>query len=211
MSDGLSATRLRKLKDPPLTAAQFRSYRQFLPIPEDGKWPAELGEWFAEIIRLRGLEPSIARRVVRFRGTLGYRVPAEILRQAMRQMVPNIQRRAEKMRRIHDATIRGDTKALHLHGRAGSFHDFRVPAVRQWLSLLTNASAEQFERITEWKNYWADMLEVVMRDSPHAVSDIPLEERVVLMTIRDLAIAEYLAPREAQQRAAEVAAEDALV
>jgi len=121
----------------------------------------------------------------------GYEVPPEALRAAMLDVLPTIFRPGEAIYRLHAA-------ALYLAERYGhpffivprkpkDAYPFNPPPVQEWASILTHADATQ---IAERRSIWYDLASFLYDQTaktPNDVTDIPAEDTIILLAIRDLA------------------------
>ena len=172
----------------PVSGQQFSTYREWGLIPDpntDRRWPEEMT---GRLIRIRELGESVwslPRRVVLLKCE-GVPVPADRLREAMWAIVPTIPKPARTMKRIHNASNRLAAPAASTPSRRQARAAWRPPPAGQWRSVLDQASRDDFEWRAGMWCYWTHAMRALPLEA-ESVSDLPLEEVVTLLAIRDIA------------------------
>lgn len=171
---------------------QFATYiaKGLLPDPEAEAWVEE--EIVPRFLRIHALEAtvrSLDRRVVVL-ALERYPVPAAKLRDAMVGMLPTIKAPARKMARIEAASqwFSGrfrDTSALG--ARAVLPAAWRPPPPAAWGTVLREADPDVFAHRLGLEQYHAALLATFGKGTPHALTDLPPEEKLVLLMVRYLA------------------------
>lgn len=172
--------------------AQLRGFIRWglVPEPVDGIWPPEAVDRVVEARRLgEEIRPLWRRAILMARK---YRVPPAILREAMIRTLPSITSPKRKMTRITRAVRWQAAQQLENIGYSGMIRSRPAggsidPA--QWKRILTRPDVTDRE-FGETVSFVATMdlyLELATRHTSFAISRIAQEERLILLTIRQLA------------------------
>jgi hypothetical protein len=170
----------------PVSHQQFRSYRYWglIPEPSDhcGRWPQSVVD---RLVRIRSLHDEVRplpRRVLRLRSEPEFAdIPAEQLRDAMFVVLPTITAPVRKLRRIDDAV-----HALPGFGGRRSART-RRPHRTDWETLLRTADLDVLANRMAGHVHLLASLNEYGKGTDHDLRDIPLEEQILLLTVRDLA------------------------
>lgn len=214
-----------EVKGYPTTPAQFRRLCEWdlLGMPQCGLWPQEAAD---RLIQARTLESQGARfmprRVIRLRADFQlFPVPYSTLRRAMLKLLSAIKRPAESLHLTHRAMCwlvelryaqYGPPKQLTQLNERLYPPAFRpeapLPAPTTWKAILQDAElpdyvmkGPSFGAAAAVAYHWNLALEDEMKGKLTAYLRIPFEERVVMLTIRDLALAKQQQDNSAKTRA----------
>ncbi len=128
-----------------------------------------------------------------------FRIPAESLRQAMVDVAPKIRPHLKKMKAVEAAIAAVFRRSLpDPYGRGPKLpRGWRPPPHEEWVPMLEETPTEVFASRASIQYYFAALLETSLQGEPEGLRWIPFEERVVLLTVRDLAIWQHF-QREAR-------------
>jgi hypothetical protein len=201
----------------PLGHSQLREYIYwgFIEAPQAGRMPAEQ-RWprsrvdenidrLAAVRDLEGFSLSLPRRALLMspdwhpngpyvaiaEASRGHEIPPACFRAAVQEVLPTIRRPAEAMLALHEASLFLIQKHLNpffiVPRRTGAGWPFAPPPVSEWEAALARVDIARIaERRFIWYNL-ADYLSELTALTPISVADIPPEEQVALLAIRDLA------------------------
>jgi hypothetical protein len=170
----------------PVSHQQFQSYRRWGLIPEPsedrGRWPQSVVERLIKIRCLHDEVRPLPRRVLRLRSEPEFAdIPAEHLRDAMLAVLPTITAPVRKLRWIDDAVHALPGFGGRRHARAGR------PRRTEWETLLRTADLDVLVNRMAGHVHLLASLNEYGKGTAHDLRDIPLEEQIVLLTIRDVA------------------------
>jgi hypothetical protein len=194
-----------------------------------GLWPTEAVDRLIRTRKLESEGARfLPRRVIRLRGEGldHFPVPNEILRRAMVELVPVIKKPAHSLHLVHQAMcwlleLRYAEYGPPRFTQFGTHQDFlneqryppafspsaQLPAPPRWRDILQDPSVPDdtlnglsFGRVA-WDSYrWNLALEGEMKRQTTAYLQIPFEERIVLLTVRHLALAKQQEDGEVKSR-----------
>ncbi|MGC8669490.1 MAG: hypothetical protein ACP5VE_15390 [Chthonomonadales bacterium] len=195
---------------------QFQLYRQWGLIPEpnaEGRWEEDVARRLVEIRRAEKECRSLPRRVILLRKDFTrFPVPTAIVVKAMLEITPTIVSPARKMKRIHKAVTKfSDYNALFafvIPKRIPTGCLWRPPTQpERWIQILNEWEVRTHDgREVLWNKrlemereprlamaYHLDgVLEFFLKGQDDALHrsfvEIPFEERVTLLYIRDLSL-----------------------
>lgn len=191
---GLSAAAVRARAEQggaPVSWSQWQGYLKagLLISPADGDWPAESVDRLVEIVELGRTVRSLSRRLLLLRRNyIRFPIPAWAVRQAMLALIPKIEQPATKWRRVHQACEWWAWQQTH----PSKEERFRPRPLRlspaRWSALLSEFEPDwQAPRITSAYFFAGDVLPPVVHGTAYEVADLPFEELVTLVLVRDLA------------------------
>ena len=127
---------------------------------------------------------SMPRRVLRLRANHDlFPVPAEPLRRAMVELAPTISRPIRKLARV----LAAERAFAERIGQRGTPRKGRLPDAATWPALLQSVPLGVVDsRVMAWYQLVAAVLPTYLKDSGIDLSDIPIEEQVVLVAVLDL-------------------------
>jgi hypothetical protein len=198
-------------RDPPINVShgQMEDWRDWGLLHQDASllWD---GNTVSKIIRIHDVGKSvdaIARRVILLsaetsrtippapgresdgeRSEWFFQVPPESLRRAMLEVAPKIRPHLKKMRRIAAAVSAMPSASGNARSgtrRQQSSAD-SLPRSDEWEAVLSEASTQEFAQRSGLQYYVAALLGELGRRGGVDVSDSPVEEQIVLLTVRDL-------------------------
>lgn len=200
-TEGVSAWRLRERTE--LTAAQLRRFQEwgFASPNEDGSWPASAEERLGYAKALGGEVFSLPRRLLRF--SQRYPVADGQLQRAMVEVARTMARGATKMRRIDKACR---VVGSEIGGRHAVWPERRPeasprPPQRDWECTLRKPLPPNYDRPLGLMSHLDALMLARTAGTTSDVSDIPYEERLTLLHVRD-----RHAIRERQRKVREVLA-----
>jgi len=190
----------------PVSGEQFRNYRKWGLLPEavDGRWSVDVADTLVCIRRAEADARQLDRRVVLlwagWRDCPPIREDVSKLREAMATLVDGVSIKAPvlKMRRVEAAlrawaereVARFDHDAL-----LGPSQDrlierpFRRPSPEEWRSIIESPdlSVKHFAAVVATQLYVAGLLRMVSAGTVNGISTLPIEELLVLLTVREVA------------------------
>ncbi|MBX7135068.1 MAG: hypothetical protein K1X67_20575 [Fimbriimonadaceae bacterium] len=192
-----------------ISNTQLKAWRDWglLTQDADGLWEANSIEKIVRIHEVGKTIDAIPRRVImlnaenvrvlppvsgeedaRERSEWFFQVPSEALRRAMLEVAPRIRPHLKKMKRIASsvAAIPSEATDNPRGTRRKQSPMDSLPRCEEWEAVLREASAEEFTERSSVQYYVAALLRELGRRGGVDVSDIPFEEQIVLLTIRDL-------------------------
>ncbi len=213
MASGFSRYQLRKRAAElgiEVRYGQFATYstKGLLPDPKEEPWlEEEIVPRFLRIHELDATVRSLDRRVVVLY-LERYSVPVTKLRDAMVGMLPTIKAPARKMARVEAASRwfanRHGGSSL---GEGERLPDgWRQPHPSEWGSVLREADLDVFAHRLGIEQYYATLLATLGRGTPHALADLPPEEKLVLLMVRYLAERGWFQDRAREQMGGKVRA-----
>ncbi len=118
-----------------------------------------------------------------------FRIPLESLRRAMVDVAPKIRPHLKKMKAVEAAIGAVFRRSLpDPYGRGSKLpRGWRPPPHEKWVPILEETPTEIFASRASIQYYFAALLETSLQGEPEGLTWIPFEERVVLLTVRDLA------------------------
>ena len=134
----------------------------------------------------------LPRRVLRLRANHDrFPVPAEPLRRAMVKLAPTIARPMRKLARVEAARA----AFAQTIGQRAAVRPRRLPSVSTWGELIGAAPLGVFDSwATGWYQLASAVLPVYLKDTPHELKDLPIEEQVVLLAVLDLSTPRTTSP-----------------
>lgn len=204
MEQSLSESGLREqaeLAGYPVTHEQFASYRQWGLIPEpdpaSGRWPHEV---VARLIRVREFGQTVRalpRRVILLQREELFRpLPLSVLVKAMVVVGETMRQPARKLKRV-DRASRAFARSQLAGSPGGRLpHGPRLPSTKEWPGLLQSTPSDILESRLPAHCHFAAMLSEFPQLHGVDLSNIPHEELIVLLAVRDFA-----AIRDAQEAA----------
>lgn len=117
-----------------------------------------------------------------------FRIPPESLRRAMVDVAPKIRPHLKKMKAVEAAITTFFRRSLpDPYGRGPKLpRGWRPPPHEEWVPVLEATPLEVFTHRASIQYYFAALLQTSLEKEPAALAWIPFEERVVLLTVRDL-------------------------
>lgn len=172
----------------PVTHKQFKAYLEAGLLPEsvDGRWPVEVVD---RLMRIRDAKKEVrplARRVILLRKDYScFPVASPKVKEAMTEMLLSIAAPKRKMKQVDAAIKKWLTDQMS--GRDSRIDKGqRPPEPDKWKAILEDTAEEVFaERL--WYSYHFEGLLRLEKRRSYDLSNIPFEERIVLLIIRDLA------------------------
>ncbi len=118
-----------------------------------------------------------------------FRIPPESLRRAMVDVAPKIRPHLKKMKAVEAAITTFFQRSLpDPYGRGPKLpRGWRPPPHEEWVPILRTIPLEVFTHRASIQYYFAALLQTSLEKEPATLAWIPFEERVVLLTVRDLA------------------------
>lgn len=213
MTDGLSEYEVRAAlakQGIGVSNAQLKEWRDWGLLEQlaDGRWEPITVAKAVRIHELGGEVRSLARRVIRlnaeaFRvlptdvdqtisGALTeafFRIPPEQLRRAMVEVAPQIKTHLRKMKQVEAAIAAFHARTAPGSGSRGSRlpRGWRPPRKEEWVTVLEQVPLEVFAQSAGTQEYFASLLRSLLADPSQVLKEIPREEQIVLLTVRDLA------------------------
>lgn len=173
-----------------VSGEQFKAFLAcgLLPVSSDERWPVETVERLVRICQLGETVRSLTRRLLLLRREPAFsEVPADKLREAMLDVAPKIETPARKMRRV-DVAVRWWASIGQTIAKASPLPSaWRPPTYKVWQEVLLSADDTAFAERVSWQYYAAGLLRDLTRGTKYDLTDLPVEELVTLLTIRDLA------------------------
>lgn len=170
--------------------AQLKAWRDWELLAQDagGLWEADSVDKIVRIYELGKTLDAIPRRVIVLNAEPLFQVPSETLRQAMLAVAPKIRPHLQKMKRIAEAVdaIPSETGGAPRGTRRKPSPANSLPRKEEWEAVLAEATPEEFAARSGLQYYVANLLRELGRGSGTDVSDIPFDELIVLLTVRDL-------------------------
>jgi hypothetical protein len=164
--------------------AQLKRFDSFGLLPHvDGGFATNSPDLVAEILKSESIGRSLPRRVVFLRGDyLRFPVPAEALRRALIELAGTIPQPIRKLRKLE---LAWDAMARRGTARRRSRSD-HVPVSSSWPDILATVPVTQVDmRATSWYHLARDVLPMFGREVNIDLTQIPLEERVVMVALLD--------------------------
>jgi hypothetical protein len=187
----------------PTTHEQFQSYVDWgllIPSP-DGGWPVWTVDRLVEIRQAKVDAGPLPRRVVRLRSNYQkFPVPPALLKRAMIDMAGtrSISAPKRKLRRMNSAinralakvTVGADPIRRGGHSPVGPVPESWVnPHPLRWQTILRiPVDDNYFETKAAFQYHTDHSFGVMASDAWPSETEIPLEERILLLTVRDLSI-----------------------
>jgi hypothetical protein len=191
--------------------AQLLKWRDWglLEREPGGRWAPNTVAKVVRIHELGKTVDSLARRVVRLhaesfrvvpappgredQGAASedfFRVPAAQLRRAMAEVAGRIQPHKKKAKRIEAAIAAFHRRSSPSPLDRGSSlpRGWHPPPHEEWAGILEAAPLDVFANRAGTQYYFAGLLRAFLKDRPEALDDVPFEEQIVLLTVRDLSI-----------------------
>jgi hypothetical protein len=176
---------------------------------QDGLWPAVTVSQIVRILELSQTVRSRARQVIQLkmesshplpgqdlkseRGYLSeefFRIPAEPLRKAMLDVARKIKPYKRKMKQmelwIAAYSARHEPSPMDRFTKLPS--GWKTPPREDWCDILTDAPLEQFQQTAEMQYVFVSILPSYLSGSDINLAAIPLDEQIVLLTIRELSV-----------------------
>lgn len=194
---------------------QFREYVRYglIPEPVNGLYPLDTPRRLVCIHRMATEARSLPRRAIRLSATHHFwRMDPEKLRNTMVEVAPSIKSPKRKMRKVEVALAawsRYLAQTPVLVAPYGLSRGWRPPPQGKWTETLTALDTASFaDRAGAQYQVALNVLPVFVRsiivdigvkNTAFDLSAIPLEEQIVLLTVRD--IAATISLREAAQQA----------
>jgi hypothetical protein len=168
-----------------MSDGQLKAFAEWGLLDRDARgYAADSLDRLPSILEAGSDARSMPRRVVRLRGNHDlFPVPPEPLRRAMVELAPTISRPIRKLARVL-AAQRAFAERI---GQRGTPRKGRLPAAASWPALLRSVPLAVLDsRVMAWYQLVAAVLPTYLKDSGHDLSDIPIEEQVVLLAVLDL-------------------------
>lgn len=196
--DRLNESQLRTVaaaRGYPVSGRQLRDFQRWglMSGPDaEGRWPADTVDTLVQIRAMGDRVRSLPRRVLLLRCE-GLPVAGEHLRDAMREVAPTIRQPVRTMRRALRAhRLLADPAAAQLtEGEWRAWENGEhVPPPAQWPQILSQAAPEGIARRFTDRWFLAVLwMRERTRGTPYDVTDIPLEELLTLLAVREIAAA----------------------
>lgn len=118
-----------------------------------------------------------------------FQIPPEQLRRAMVEVAPRITPHLRKMKRVERAIAAFHAWTAPSSGTGGSGlpRGWRPPPREEWVAVLENVPLEIFASSAGMQYYFASLLQTLLAGTPQVLVEIPREEQIILLTVRDLA------------------------
>jgi hypothetical protein len=193
----------RRLLKAAVSDAQFEMYRRagLIPAAVDGFYPPDTPKRLVCIHEMGTHARMLCRRVVRLRAEhLFWQIDSENLREAMVEFAPQVPAGKQKMVKVE--------RALYAYGRflsqgpaaamlRGVPRRWHTPSQERWPGIL-QADPDLFAlRSGPAYGMAINILPAVLRGTEFDLTSVPLEEQILLITVRD--IAATLAMRDARR------------
>jgi len=212
MSDRLSEYRVRETLNAErgikMSHEQLIAWRDWglLEQDPDGRWAPETIERAARIHELGRTIDSYARRVILLKGE-GFPVPPQQLQAAMAEVAPKIQPHLRKMKRVERALVELSSVSTPTSMKRSVRlpRGWKPPPAAEWRVLLLETDVVHFENLAGLQYYFAGVLKTLVPGSADDTLDqIPHEELLILLTVRQLAALRETRRSAVQERADEI-------
>jgi hypothetical protein len=183
----------------PVSGKQLATYQEWGLMPErlGGGWVDADVERLVRIRELDGQARSMNRRVILLRD-VRWPTPSAKLRQAMLETIPSLTAPKAKMLAVYRALrVRHGEVTVAKAARMAIPTDWRLPDIDSWRQCFGWPTDEEFEQIAGSVDFDAQALmanPIVQRAG--FLSEIPLEEVVILLMTRQLTIPPQVFPAD---------------
>jgi hypothetical protein len=174
----------------PVTFRQLERYASWgiLGEPADGRWPPEAVDRLIEARKVSRDVRSLPRLVLRLRANfLRFPIHASAVRRALVELAPAVANSRAKVHRMEQAlSVFGGRLAQTGRGRLQA-RVYPTPPQTGWAKVLIDARLELVEaRVAGWYAWANWVLPAYRQDGAPDLVDIPVEEQVLILAVRDL-------------------------